>query len=170
MLKIEQRRIAHNYTKGRAGHKPRAIVIHIMSGYYNGTDAWFHNPASGASTHYGVSRKGQVRQWVGELDSAWHCGTLIKPTWKLIDPRVDPKFETIGIEHEGFQTDVWTPEMKAASAELIANIARRWKFPLDRDHVIGHYQLSGGRRDNCPSQGRNANHIIEELIELAKKF
>jgi N-acetylmuramoyl-L-alanine amidase len=30
-----------NYTKGRAGYKPVAIVIHIMEGTLNGTDSWF---------------------------------------------------------------------------------------------------------------------------------
>lgn len=166
-MKIDQKRIAVNFTKGRAGHKPRAIVIHIMAGTYIGTDAWFHNPAAKASTHYGVSKKGEIAQWVSEYDTAWHCGTIIRPTWKAINPHVNPNFETIGIEHEGKPTDVWTQEMKIASSQLIASIAKHWNIPLTRDNVIGHYQLSAGRRDNCPAVDKS---IIDELISLAKQI
>jgi len=36
---------APNFQAGRSsGHKPEAIVIHIMDGTLAGTDGWFNNP------------------------------------------------------------------------------------------------------------------------------
>ena len=156
-----------NFTKGRGGLKPRAIVIHIMSGTLIGTDAWFQNPKAQASTHYGIGKKGEIHQYVEEADMAWHAGTIINPTWKGLNPKVNANKELIGIEHEGQSTDVWTEEMKNASAELIADICKRWGIEINRDNIIGHYQLSAGRRDNCPAQGRDKVGIIEQLIQLA---
>jgi hypothetical protein len=59
-------RLVKNFTAGRKGLKPVAIVIHIMEGTLNGTESWFNTPSSQVSSHYGIGKSGEVRQWVKE--------------------------------------------------------------------------------------------------------
>src|ERR1700730_14643536 len=127
-----------NISKGRRGHRPEAIVVHVMEGTLNGTDLWFNNPTSKLSAHYGVARDGRVHQYVSEPDTAFHAGVIDNPSWKLIKRAVNPNYYTIAIEHEGFGNDDWPDTQYSASATLIAEIARRWNIALDRAHVIGH--------------------------------
>jgi N-acetyl-anhydromuramyl-L-alanine amidase AmpD len=153
-----------NYSVGRNGYKPEAVVIHCMDGTLTGTDAWFHNPASQVSAHYGIGKNGEVHRYVEETDTAWHAGRVNAPSWALLKPNVNPNLYTIGIEHEGKPTDVWTPEQKQASAALIKDLCTRWKIPIDRQHIVGHYQIFSGK-PFCPAQDKN---IIDELIALAQ--
>ncbi len=83
-----------------------------------------------------------------EADTAFHAGTVIEPTWRLIDPNVNPNLYTVGIEHEGQPQDIWPDEQYQASAALVREIAARWKIALDRDHVIMHHQIRASKI--CP--------------------
>lgn len=166
MLKITKRNIpVGNFAKGRQGYTPEIIVIHIMDGTFLGTDSWFRDPVSGVSSHYGVSPS-EIYQWVDEKDTAFHAGIVLRPKFELYKPGVNPNFYTIGIEHVGkpLQNDVWGESMKNLSAELIADIAVRNNIPLDRKHIIGHYQIRADK-PNCPAVNKA---IIDELIALAK--
>ena len=154
-----------NYTAGRAGFTPIAIVIHIMEGSLDGTDSWFQNPSSKVSAHYGIGKKGNVHQYVSENDTAWHAGRVYQPSWKLIKP-IDnepnsyhnPNYYTIGIEHEGNEQTDWTDEMYQASSILIKEISKKWNIPLDRDHVIGHHEIYALKE--CPGQKVDLNKLI----------
>ncbi|TMG26318.1 MAG: N-acetylmuramoyl-L-alanine amidase [Chloroflexi bacterium] len=91
----------------------------------------FQDPIMQRSANYIVSASGQIVQMVHETDIAWHAGN-----W-------DYNTRAIGIEHEGY---AWTPGSfsKAeyqASAHLAASICSRWGVPMDRTHVIGHFQV-----------------------------
>lgn len=156
-----------NFYAGRSGHKPEAIVIHIMEGSLAGTDNWFSTPASQVSAHYGIGKNGEVHQYVEEVDTAWHAGSVVSPTWTLIRPvPPNPNFYTIGIEHEGFASDVWPEAQRRVSAELIFNICKRWDIPLDRKHIIGHYEIRA-TKPNCPAVNKI---IIDDLIQRAKSI
>lgn len=152
-----------HFFPNRKGYKPEAIVIHIMAGTLVGTDAWFKNPASQVSAHYGVGKTGEVHQYVKEEHGAWHAGRVDKPTWKLIKAGVNPNYYTIGIEHEGQPGDIWTEAMIKSTAQLIKEIAQRWNIPIDRDHVIGHYNIYSVKA-NCPATHKS---VIYELIYKA---
>lgn len=154
-----------NFWVGRKGYRPEAIVIHIMDGTLAGTDSWFANPSSQVSAHYGIGKSGEVHQYVQEQDSAWHAGRVDAPVWKFIRPNVNPNLYTVGIEHEGKPDDVWTVEMKQASANLIKEICERWQIPIDRDHVIGHFEIYS-KKPNCPATNKR---ILDELVALAGK-
>lgn len=155
-----------NYTKGRKGYKPEAFVIHIAQGTLQGGYSWFNTPASKVSAHYMVSRDGTIWQFVKLEDTAWHAGGVASPTWKLLKPGVNPNLYTIGIEHEGFTGEPWTKAMYNATAELIGQISREWGIPVDRKHIIGHYQINSTGRANCPGSGVN----LETLVNSALKF
>lgn len=167
-----------NFRKGRKGAKPEAIVLHISTGSIGSAepedesgpvpaslDNTFQNPSSGVSAHYGVAKIGAIHQYVKEADEAFHAGIVENPNWSLLKPDMNPNLYTIGIEHEGKHTDIWPEAQRAASAALVKNIAARYGIPLDRDHVIGHYQISGTRRENCPAVDKS---IIDEIIRRAR--
>ncbi len=137
-----------NFRQGRHGHEPKAIVIHIIVGSLEAADLTFKDARSSVSAHYGVGKTGRIHQYVEEVDTAFHAGIVVRPTWKLIDPQVNPNYYTIGIEHEGQPQDLWPDEQYAASAALVKEIAARWKIPLDRDHVIMHREIRASK--TCP--------------------
>ncbi len=106
------------------------IIIHDIEGSYGSAIQLFQNPNTQASAHYVVSYQGQITQMVAEHDIAWHAGN-----W-------DYNTRAIGIEHEGFAgKNLYTLAEYQASAQLAASICSRWGVPLDRTHVIGHYQV-----------------------------
>ncbi len=150
-----------NFEKGT--NKPFAIVIHVMDGSLIGTDSWFATPISSVSAHYGIGKNGEIHQYVQETDSAWHAGQIVSPSWNLLRHGINPNTYTIGIEHEGGPNDSWTEEMKKSSSSLIKDICSRWNIPVDRDHIIGHYQIKASK-PNCPATNKG---IIDELIKLA---
>lgn len=152
-----------NFWVGRKGYRPEGVVIHIMDGTLVGTDSWFANPASQVSAHYGVGRTGEVHQYVKEEDTAWHAGRVDAPLWKLIKPNINPNLYTVGIEHEGKPDDVWTDAMKQASAELVREICQRWQIPIDRNHIVGHFEIFS-KKPNCPARDKK---IIDEIVALA---
>ena len=152
-----------NFWVGRKGYRPEAVVIHIMDGTLSGTDSWFANPASQVSAHYGIGKNGEAHQYVQEQDSAWHAGRVDAPVWKFIRPNVNPNLYTIGIEHEGKSEDVWTAAMKQSSADLIREICERWQIPIDRNHVVGHFEIYS-KKPNCPATNKR---ILDELVALA---
>jgi len=125
-----------NYTNDNRGPTDiDMIVVHTMEGSYSGAISWFQNSASGASAHYMVrSSDGQITQMVDEEDVAWHAGD-----W-------DTNARSIGIEHEGYvsnPSEWYTTAMYEASAALARDIADRNGVPLDRSHIIGHYEVPG---------------------------
>jgi N-acetylmuramoyl-L-alanine amidase len=152
---------ASNFREGRpTAQMPLAIVIHIMDGTIAGTDEWFNNPVAQVSAHYGVSKTGDIHQYVDESDTAFHAGTVVNPTWPLIKPSVNPNFYTIGIEHEGKADDVWPDAQLQASALLIADVAQRWDIQLNRDHVVKHHEIRASK--TCPG-----TVDLDQLISMA---
>jgi N-acetylmuramoyl-L-alanine amidase len=150
---------SENFRKGRHGLEPRAIVIHIIVGSLQSAGLTFRDPRSSVAAHYGVGKSGSVHQFVQETDTAFHAGIVVRPTWKLIDPAVNPNFYTVGIEHEGQPQDVWPDEQYRASAALVREIAGRWKIPLDRDHIIMHREIRASK--TCPGSA-DIDRIIRE--------
>jgi N-acetyl-anhydromuramyl-L-alanine amidase AmpD len=133
-----------------------------MEGTLRGTDAWFNDPRSKVSSHYGIGKAGEVHQYVREADSAYHAGRVYKPTWKGVRPGLSPNLYTLGIEHEGFAADVWPEAMVSASAALIRELCERWSVPIDRAHVIGHREIYAHK--TCPGTGVD----LDRLVELAR--
>lgn len=72
-MKISFEAAHRNNYKTTSGRVIKYIVIHSMSGTFEGSRAWFKNPGSHVSSHYLVSQKGQILQMVKEKDIAQHC-------------------------------------------------------------------------------------------------
>jgi N-acetylmuramoyl-L-alanine amidase len=159
-----------NFSAARPGAwRPEAIVIHVMDGSLAGTDAWFNDPSSKVSAHYGVGKDGVVHQYVKEVDTAYHAGTVVDPAWTKIrkDAQgrfINPNFYTIGIEHAGWgvSTDPWPDAQRQASLQLARDIAERWGIPLDAEHVIPH-RLIRSSKPNCPGKGLDFGLYLQDL-------
>jgi hypothetical protein len=137
-----------NYTVANRPHDypVQLIVIHDIEGTYGSAIQYFQDPAAQASAHYVVSDNGDITQMVHEKDIAWHAGN-----W-------DYNTRAIGIEHEGYayvQPTWYTAAMYQASAKLIASICSRWGVPMNRQNVIGHYQVPD---PNDPTQFGGVDH------------
>lgn len=148
-----------NFTPGRSGYRPRAVVIHIMQGTIAATDSWFRTTRSQVSAHFGVAIDGRVHQYVEEGDTAWHAGRVSSPVWPLLKKGVNPNLYTIGIEHEGWSGQPWSEAMLASSAALIAELATRWVIPLDRRHVVRHSEIYA-LKPFCPGTGVDLDDLV----------
>jgi N-acetyl-anhydromuramyl-L-alanine amidase AmpD len=124
-----------NYTKSKreSSYDIEKIVIHVAEGSYSGTISWLENCAPQGSAHYVVSNKGWTAQCVREEDIAWHAG------WWYTNKH------SIGIEHAGYvdNPEWFTKSMYHTSAKLSAWCCKKYKIPIDREHIIGHDEVPG---------------------------
>ena len=160
------------------GHRKRiAIVLHVSTSTMRSMDSWFSSKKSAVSAHYGIDDAGDVHQYVSETNSAWAVGGVKKPTWKLL-PKANPNYYTISIEFTGNKDDVWSKAKKDAGVKLIRAIAKRYNIPLNREHIIGHYEIDiykpdiGDKVDNMVSllQSDNKVKLYKTLILLIAKL
>ena len=126
------------------GNKIQYIVIHdtesapgSSASPYDQAIAAFKDPKHFASAHYVIrSSDGQVTQMVQTKDVAWHAGN-----WTMNE-------NSIGIEHEGIAAEGgkwYTEQMYRASADLVRYLAAKYHIPLDRQHILGHEDISRER-------------------------
>jgi N-acetyl-anhydromuramyl-L-alanine amidase AmpD/V8-like Glu-specific endopeptidase len=146
----------NNYRVGRKrGAVVDRIVIHITAGGPNidGTIGWFQNgnhvnartgrPAP-SSAHYIVGRDGEVVQMVRNADTAYHASSA--------------NSRSIGIEHNGNKPSSRnrrdlppTQRQYEESANLVAWLCTQYGIPADREHIVGHHEISPGDNHDCPT-------------------
>lgn len=153
-MKITKNITPHN-KNGPEHRKPIDLIVIHWFGIGTLTSALnrFHKKGSGGSAHYLVS-DGKIVQAVEEDHVAWHANN-----WPANQ-------RSIGIEHDATaQSDANPHDLSEkdykASAELIADIAKRYSIPLDRDHVKKHSDFS-------PTQCCGTVDV-NKLIRLAKE-
>ena len=153
-----------NHTSSARGIKSvDRIVIHVTEGSFWGSVRWLRNHRSHGSSHYVISRGGDIVQLVSTSDVAWHAGNR----WVNL--------HSIGIEHEGFtRRGGFTQAQYEASAKLVAYLAARAGMPVDRRHVIGHADVPNpyghgiGGIDHHTDPGRKWNW--RRYMALVRKF
>jgi hypothetical protein len=90
------------------------VVVHVTEGRFLGSVHWLRSHHSHGSSHYVVSRRGEVVQLVSVSDVAWHAGNR----WT--------NRHSIGIEHEGWTFRAgFTDSQYRASARLVGYLAHR---------------------------------------------
>ena len=114
--------------KGRPG-LVRAIVIHDIEGSAGSAVNTFSKAGNESSSHYVVDKDGNVIQMVKERDIANHAFHSVFNAY------------AIGIEHEGFIKQTYPDALYRGSAKLVAELVKRYRIPMDRAHIIGHYQV-----------------------------
>jgi N-acetylmuramoyl-L-alanine amidase len=161
-MPIKQMGNAHTNSSGRDGHVPCVIVDHISAGTMSSMDGWFTSPANEVSSaHFGVSKTGEIHQYVPIERMAWGNGLTLEAIARATAPiirehaGVNPNKYTVSIEHEGtdgelteaqFAASVWLHRYIRDEVQRIYGQTIR----LDEQHVIGHFQVDPVRKPNCP--------------------
>ncbi|MFD3336064.1 peptidoglycan-binding protein [Streptomyces sp. NPDC058700] len=137
----------------------RGLVVHIMDGSLAGTDSWFRNPVSEASSHWGTGRTGQLYQWVDTKDRAWAQGNG-NASW-------------LSSENEGRGGQALTEAQIDRNAEIFAWVHQTYdNVPLRRatgpnDRGLGWHGMGGkawGNHPDCPG-----TKIVAQLDEIVKR-
>jgi N-acetylmuramoyl-L-alanine amidase len=161
-----RRATSPNKSNGRRGNKVIAIVNHITAGRFPGCLSWMRNPQAQASAHYLVTRDGEIYQMVKDEDISWHAGAVKNPSWKMHNG-INPNYRTIGIEHEGYQGNggdgSLTETQYQATLWLHRQLIAKYGIPVDRDHIIGHYQIDSITRANCPGPKFPWKRLMQDL-------
>ncbi|MGD7789703.1 N-acetylmuramoyl-L-alanine amidase [Propionibacteriaceae bacterium Y1700] len=83
---------------------------------------------------------GQIAQHLNLKDVGWHAGN-----WYI-------NSHSIGLEHEGYAAQTtWTTEaLYRSSAALVKHLCKKYRIPVDRNHIIGHDQVPGTTTASIP--------------------
>lgn len=94
----------------------RGLVLHIQDGTEEGSEAWFKNPDSQASSHFLNPKSGGLRQLVDTDDRAWTEGAG-NAYW-------------VSVENEGLGGDALTPSQIENCARLLAWLHQTYGVPI----------------------------------------
>lgn len=178
MPSITETRNSPNHFNGRAGWKVDMIGNHICEGTYAGSISWLCNTASGASSHFVVAKDGRICQLVSLTDGSWCNGTSTsgsnvdyrKSSLSIVKGRAtNANYYTFSIEHEGYsgqampeaqyQATLWLHRYLISEAKRLYGVT----IPIDREHIVGHYQINPITKPNCPGTGFPFDRLINDL-------
>ncbi len=140
-------------------------VVHIEQGSETGTQAWFDNPGSQVSAHFGIPRSPfkRIQQFVDTDEMAYHCAKFNETS--------------IGIEHEGFAGQKLNFWQRRRLRGLLIWLNHVHGIPLVFTNdptvsgVIGHGRLPEGylSHPGCPGEPVlvQVNQIIHRLNRRA---
>jgi N-acetyl-anhydromuramyl-L-alanine amidase AmpD len=140
---------------GGVPNKPRGIVLHTPEERADNievTPYYFQNAGLEASTHYYSDSDGDIFQMVPEDCAAIANGLKGKPLPSWAVPGTSLNWQTLSIEIEGYAHSIHEtmpvggPQFTAL-AKWIRHRAAAYGIPLDREHIIGHYQVADNRSD-----------------------
>jgi N-acetyl-anhydromuramyl-L-alanine amidase AmpD len=164
-----------SHTKGRGGARALGVVLHITAGASAGSawNWWLHiaDSANPSSAHYIVDRDSLGSIWccVREADTSWANGILASANLdkalvrRWVSGGINPNRETISVEVAGYSPQQpntnpalngYTEAQWRALEFLLPSIAARWALAIDAEAVLGHKDIDGVNRANCP--GLNA--------------
>lgn len=156
---------------GRNGCGIEAIVVHVTGpGTMAGMRSWFKNPTSQVSAHFGIGKNGEVEQYVALENAAWHAGIVNRPTATIVADwtarGVNPNRCTVGIElllAGPAEPLVEYPQMQASLDLLLRWLIDTTQVPLDRVHIIGHYELDQINRNTDPRCCVDLDALVKSL-------
>lgn len=154
---VEWRPIPVNFTNHGQEHV-RGLVVHIMAGTLVGTDAWFRDPSSNVSSHFGTGRSGELYQWVDTGDRAW-AQAAGNDDW-------------LSIENEGQGGDRLTDAQMDRCAQVLAWARSMYGVPLQVAHSpsgrgLGYHAMGGdawGGHPSCPGP-----RIVDQLDDIVDR-
>lgn len=142
-----------------SGSIPRKTIDRIVI-HHNATtnkdvaiNTWLANGSAQTSAHYEVANN-EIIGIVGEGTTAWHAGNG------------DMNARSIGIENLNSAGEPNWPvssQTFESLSKLVADIAKRYGFPIDSTHVIPHNAVVGTR---CPG-GIDVAKVIARAREIA---
>ena len=179
--------IVKEYTKncyiGHNNYIPDFIVLHT-SFDYGRVIRTFYNEESEVSSHFVISRNGEVVNPVSLENSAWANGTSINDTSdiyyrfsknKEIKNRKDnANYYSYSIENESFDGSLTKEQYKSlikTICVLIDYIKNTYgvDFKIDEEHIIGHHDVNPLVRVSCPEFNFPMKKIIEDVRKIYEK-
>ena len=184
MPSITEKKNSPNHFNGRNGWKPDMIVCHITEGGYAGAVSWLCNTQSQASSHFVVAADGRIAQLVDLTNGSWCNGNSTDPNSRLYyknslnsivrSRATNANYYTYSIEHEGYsykdrygalteaqyQATLWLCKYIISETKRLYGI----DIPIDREHIIGHYEIDPVGKPNCPAPNKGANFPFDRLI------
>jgi N-acetyl-anhydromuramyl-L-alanine amidase AmpD len=140
---------------GGVPNKPRGIVLHTPEERADNievTPYYFQNAGLDASTHYYLDNDGDWYQMVPESFGAIANGLNGKPlpSWALANTSLN--WQTLSVEIEGYAHSIHETMPVGgvqfnSLAAWITHRAQAHGIPLDREHIVGHYQVADNRSD-----------------------
>jgi hypothetical protein len=128
----------------------RGLLLHIQQGTEAGSEAWFKNPKSQASSHFLNPKTGGLRQLVDTKDRAW--------------AEADGNSHWVSIENEGFVPAALTASQVENAAQLLAWLHTKYAVPLQSTNDpngkgLGWHGMGGaawGGHTGCPGDAIKA--------------
>jgi hypothetical protein len=109
----------------------RGLVVHIASGYFEGTISWQQNPAADVSSHFVVARDGRIAQCVDTADRAWAERTG-NSDWLSVECEGFALDDGLHASHPGWET--LTAAQVEAIARLLVHGHQEYGYPLTLAH------------------------------------
>jgi N-acetyl-anhydromuramyl-L-alanine amidase AmpD len=135
--------IVIHHTGGAAGDDFSAEEIHQMH---------LNNGWAGAGYHFIIRKNGNIE--------------IGRPVWAIGSHAYGFNAQSIGIHIGGnFEEEEPTAAQIESTAMLIAELCVEYDLPIDRDHVLGHYQLNATA---CP--GKNVIAILDDIVGKANWY
>lgn len=150
------------------GTTPKIIVAHGTSGLGDPYNWWNRPnalPTEVASADFWIPRADNmpVQQYVRMSHTSWSNGPLNKPDlsvpflqwlvwYKQTHPEATGNTWTVAAEFEKppGNTGTLTKSQLRKGRALFKWLSQTFAIPLDRNHVLGHYQFDSVNRPNCP--------------------
>jgi N-acetylmuramoyl-L-alanine amidase len=168
--------VGNQYTNSssRDGHIPCLIVDHISAGTWGSLLDWFTNPTNkGSSSTFGVSKKGEIVQFVRIEDMAWANGIgaedIAASKTGIVKEHIgiNPNKYSISIEHEGMDGNLTEEQFQATlwlHKYIRDYVMNKWgyEFGLTSYDVIGHFQVSPYKPE-CPGKLFPWSRLYTEL-------
>lgn len=155
----------------REGVVPFVIVNHISVGSMTSMLNTFENPANQVSSHFAISRDGDIVQYVDLQRESW-CQGIVRDRYKdaktpvVLQMNCNPNLYSISIEHEGyidresgerlgidgditeaqFWATCWLHRWIKEEVQRIYGVT----ISLTPQFVLGHFQIDPIRKPFCP--------------------
>lgn len=160
-----------NETEGYSDR--RGLVVHIASGFYEGTISWQKNPDANVSSHFIIDRDGKTAQMVDTDDTAWTQRDG-NPYWMSVECAGFALDDEMHDDYPGWE---WlTPEMIETVAVLLERGSRQYGWPLvlatrPDDMGLGYHSMGAENGENwghpqCP--GEPIKSQLPEILARAQ--
>jgi hypothetical protein len=154
----------------------RGLVVHIASGYFEGTISWQHNAAADVSSHFVVARDGRIAQCVDTADRAWTQRTG-NHDWLSVECEGFALDDALHASHPGWER--LTTQQIDAIAQLLLRGHQEYGYPLQLASSptglgLGHHSMGAENgydwgHSHCPGEPIKAQKpaILARALVLA---
>jgi hypothetical protein len=154
----------------------RGLVVHIASGYFEGTVAWEKNPEADVSSHFVSGRSGQLAQLVDTDRTAWTQRDG-NGYWLSVECEGFALDDALHATHPGWE--LLTAAQIEHCAQLLVRGHQQYGYPLQLagspdGYGLGYHSMGAEHGDNwghphCPGEPIKAQlpDILARAIEIA---